>query len=129
MTREEEIMNAIDTIIPISNSQNGRTYEQSLMATGFKFGVNWADSNSKLQWISVEDDLPYKHKELSFPAATEYVLVVLEYIHQGVTYRKVSTSRMILERRNKKGYEKWSWYQTKSYKVTHWMPFPKLPKE
>ena len=31
MTREEEIRNAIDTIIPIKSSENGRTYEQALM--------------------------------------------------------------------------------------------------
>lgn len=38
MTREEEIRNAIDTIIPILPSKNGRTYEQALMATGFEAG-------------------------------------------------------------------------------------------
>ena len=63
MTRQEEIRNAIDKIIPISPSRNGRTYEQSLMATGFESGVKWADSNQKSPWISVEDDLPCNHRE------------------------------------------------------------------
>lgn len=46
MTREEEIRNAIDTIIPILPSGNGRTYEQALIASGFEAGVKWADSNT-----------------------------------------------------------------------------------
>lgn len=45
MTRGEEIRNAIDTIIPIQSSENGRTYEQALMATGFEAGVSWADNH------------------------------------------------------------------------------------
>ena len=45
MTREEEIRNAVDMIIPISPSGNGRTYEQALMATGFEAGAKWADSH------------------------------------------------------------------------------------
>lgn len=40
MTREEEIRNAIDTILPIPPSEKGRKYEQALMATGFECGVN-----------------------------------------------------------------------------------------
>ena len=45
MTREEEIRNAIDTIIPIPPYRDGRTYEQALMATGFEDGAKWADSH------------------------------------------------------------------------------------
>ena len=45
MTREEEIRNAIDTIIPIPPHRDGRTYEQALMATGFVAGVSWADNH------------------------------------------------------------------------------------
>lgn len=50
MTREEEIRNAIDTIIPIKSSENGRTYEQALMATGFEAGVSWADKHPTNVW-------------------------------------------------------------------------------
>ena len=64
MTRDEEIRNAIDKIIPIPPSGNGRTYEQALMATGFEAGVKWADSNAKSHWISVNEDLPCNHEEL-----------------------------------------------------------------
>ena len=50
MTRDEEVRNAIDTIIPISPSRNGRTYEQALMATGFEAGVSWADKHPTNVW-------------------------------------------------------------------------------
>ena len=45
MTRGEEIRNAIDTIIPIQSSENGRTYGQALTTTGFEAGVSWADNH------------------------------------------------------------------------------------
>ena len=64
MTREEEIRNAVDTTIPILPSNNGRTYEQALMATGFEAGVKWADKNPKSPWISVDEDLPCNHSEM-----------------------------------------------------------------
>ena len=31
---------------------------------GFINGAEWADNNPKNPWISVEDDLPFNHKEL-----------------------------------------------------------------
>lgn len=50
MTRGEEIRNAIDTIFPIQYSENGRTYDQALMATGFEAGVSWADKHPTNVW-------------------------------------------------------------------------------
>ena len=77
MTREEEIRNAIDTIFPIPPYEKGRKYEQALMATGFEGGVKWADEHPKSPWISVKEDLPYKHKELlSSDHETKLVLTV-----------------------------------------------------
>ena len=49
MKRKEEIMNAIDAIIPIPPPNNGRTYEQALMATGFEAGAKWADEHLNLK--------------------------------------------------------------------------------
>ena len=49
MTREEEIRNAVDTIIPIPPYRDGRTYEQALMATGFEAGAKWADEHINLE--------------------------------------------------------------------------------
>ena len=58
MTREEEIRNAIDTTFPIPPSEKGRTYEQALMATGFEYGVKWADSHPKSPWINYKEEKP-----------------------------------------------------------------------
>ena len=62
MTREEQIRDAIDTIIPISPSMNGRTYEQALMASGFEEGAKWADKNTNPQNIA-----EYLYKEKGYP--------------------------------------------------------------
>ena len=62
MTREEQIRNAIDTIIPILPSEEGRTYEQALMATGLEEGIRWADKNPNLQNIA-----EYLYKEKGYP--------------------------------------------------------------
>ena len=121
MTREE-----IEQLNEVEPNCFETSREEQWYKIGLKEGLETADNSPK--WISVDDDLPYKHKELSFPAATKFVLVVLEYRNRGVTYRDVSTKRMILERRYKNGEEEWSWYQTKSYKVTHWMPLPNQPQ-
>ena len=56
MTREEEIRNAIDTIIPILPSNNGRTYEQALMAAGFEYGVSWADKHPANVWHDTSEE-------------------------------------------------------------------------
>ena len=53
ITREEEIRNAIDTIIPILPSEKGRTYEQALMATGLEEGIRWADEHPINMWHDV----------------------------------------------------------------------------
>lgn len=116
MTRQEEIRNAVDTIVPILPTNNGRTYEQALMASGFEEGVKWADANPKSPWISVEDDLPCNHRELinpAFPINTKYVLVQFE---SGVA----DMSKMIKYNNND-----WKWV----HKIVRWMPIPKLPKE
>ena len=63
MTREEEIRNAIDTIIPIKSSENGRTYEQALMATGFEAGVSWADNHPVNVWHYSSEE-PKEHSKI-----------------------------------------------------------------
>ena len=56
MTREEEIRNAIDTIIPILPSEKGRTYEQALMATGLEEGIRWADEHPINMWHDTTEE-------------------------------------------------------------------------
>ena len=119
MKREEEIRNAIDTIIPIPPSENGRKYEQALMATGFEAGVKWADKHPKSPWISVNDDLPNNPKYLKQPDYSSWVIVITE---NG----EVFTAQMIVM------HGKWIWHSRFSRKhedITHWMFIPKLPVE
>ena len=111
MTRDEEIRNAIDTIIPIPPSGNGRTYEQALMATGFEAGVKWADEHPKSPWINVKEDLPCNHEELINGNVTYPVFVRDINNIYGVTIMMK--------------FIKWDFM---SCNITHWMPIPKLPK-
>lgn len=119
MTRDEEVRNAIDTIIPIFPSNNGRTYEQALMASGFEAGVKWADANPKSPWISVEEDLPCNHdsmicevcKGVDYETNRVLVLLIDGTIEISYMYRWMPHA--------------WRW---NTYKVTHWFPLPELPK-
>ena len=119
MTREEEISNAIDTIIPIPPLLDGKTYEQALMAIGFEAGVKWTDSDPISPWISVDEDLPCNHKELISPDKSSENLTVTEYV-VTVVYGFKLLSRM---------YEldgKWYW---ETDEPTHWFPIPEPPKK
>ena len=111
MTREEQIRNAIDTTFPTPTSEEGRNYEQALMATGFEAGVKWADTHPKLHWISVNEKLPPIEKDnLSIK-----VLVVS-------TKGKIDFSRY--------DYDMEGWISpVLDIEFTHWMPLPNLPKE
>lgn len=115
MTRQEEIRNAIDTIIPIIPNRNGRTYEQALMASCFEEGIKWADNNPKSPWINVKEDLPCNHEKLlktDDKIETSYVVAIV--------HGYVIMSRMY------KLNNKWYW---ENDEPTYWMPIPNLPKE
>ena len=122
MTRQEEIRTAVDTIVPILPSNNGRTYEQALIASGFEEGVKWADKNPKSPWISVKDDLPCNHSDLVLtyndtPFSTKRVMVVTD-IHT-----------LFLCEMKKDDDRGWIWNYSTKDKITHWFPIPELPKE
>ena len=121
MTRQEEIRTAVDTIVPILSSNNGRTYEQALIASGFEEGVKWADKNPKSPWISVKDDLPCNHSDLVLtyndtPFSTKRVMVVTD-IHT-----------LFLCEMKKDDDRGWIWNYSTKDKITHWMPIPEPPK-
>ena len=127
MTRDEEIRNAIDAIIPIPHSVNGRTYEQALMATGFEAGVKWADSNTKSPWINVKNDLPCNHDELiENENYTKNVLAVLAW-NNDPSKKHIEICNMC----NKIGSfnTNWYWWNTAYYHVVCWKPLPELTKE
>lgn len=121
MTRQEEIRTAVDTIVPILPSNNGRTYEQALIASGVEEGIKWADKNPKSPWISVEDDLPCNHSDLvltynDIPFSTKRVMVVTD-IHT-----------LFLCEMKKDDDRGWIWNYTTKDKITHWFPIPEPPK-
>lgn len=123
MTRQEQIRDAVDTIIPIFRSNNGRTYEQALMASGFEAGVNWADDNPKSPWISVDNDLPNDE--------TEWYIIYCEAYNKNGDDIENKHYEIYLANFDK---EMSSWVNVESYNnyffnVLYWMPMPKLPKE
>ena len=114
MTREEEIRTAVDTIVPILPSNNGRTYEQALIASGFEEGVKWADKNPKSPWISVDDDLPCNPKYLKQEELSPWVLVISE---EG----EIFFAQMMLMR------GEWIWHSHFSREhnnICYWMMVP-----
>ena len=56
MTREEQI----------SKEAYRQERLANINAESFIEGAKWADKNPDLPWISTEEDLPYKHKELVY---------------------------------------------------------------
>ena len=64
MKVKEEIMNAIDAIIPIVPPNNGRTYEQALMATGFEAGAGWAYKHPVNAWHDASEEPQDKNERI-----------------------------------------------------------------
>ena len=130
MTREEEIRTAVDTIVPILPSNNGRTYEQALIASGVEEGIKWADKNPKSPWISVDDDLPCNHEELmsKYPFGYKKQTVnVLTFLPNGNVVKDSMGYREKWWNGRQWDGEKWEWESLR--RPTHWVPIPKLPKE
>ena len=70
------------------------------------------------QWISVNEDLPYKHKELISTESDKETIYVL------VIGKDVIAETDCMEYNG----NEWVW-QNIFFEPTHWMPIPKLPKE
>ena len=86
MTRGEEIRNAIDTIIPILPSEKGRTYEQSLMATGFEAGAGWADEHPINVWHDVSDEPKINEDVVLYDCCGNFIA---EFFDGSVTWRNI----------------------------------------
>ena len=97
--------------------RDGLSYDPSVC---FDEGVEWADEHPKSPWISVEDDLPYNNPN---------------NIHFGFTNRVLATDgeKIFVVYMKKDKDNKWIWWSEDnvdiSHIITHWMPFPKPPKE
>ena len=86
MTRGEEIRNAIDTIIPIPPSEEGRTYEQSLMATGFEAGAGWADEHPINVWHDVSEEPKINEDVVLYDCCGNFIT---EFFDGSVTWRNI----------------------------------------
>lgn len=86
----------------------------------FAEGAVWADKNPKSPWISVEEDLPFKHKELLYE--------IENFIHPSTKLVLIRTKENIYEVSFMYNNNGWQW-DFELDKVTHWIPIPKLPKE
>ncbi len=86
-------------------------------------GAKWADENPQSPWISVKDDLPYRHLELVEPIPVESpfeseTISVLVIDNKGYSW----FDNMVLDKNI------WKWEHLDS-EPAYWMPIPELPKE
>ena len=125
MAREEEINidasryieeNTINGYVAISDHKDS-----------FIEGAEWADSNPKSPWISVDKDLPCNHEELiENEYYTKKVLVVLAW-DDDPSKKHIEICDMC----NRIGSfnTNWYWRHMSYFHVVYWMPLPELPKE
>ena len=116
MTRGQEIINTIEKLFLVTKDCKP-TYEM----IGFRLGAEWADSNPKSPWISVNDDLPCNHSDLvltynNIPFSTKRVMVLTD-IHT-----------LFLCEMKKDNNLGWIWNYSTKDKITHWFSIPKLPE-
>lgn len=83
-------------------------------AESFIEGAKYADIHPKSPWISVDDDLPCNHQELTHSNYTDRVLISARNGFVEVSFMS-------------KIENVWVWETP--IKVSHWMHIPKLPKE
>lgn len=87
--------------------------EEQWYRVGLQEGLSIADANPKSPWISVKDDLPCNHKELTHSNYTDRVLVLSRNGYSEVAFM------CIIE-------DAWEWNNLIT--VSYWMPIPELPK-
>lgn len=87
--------------------------EEQWYTVGLKEGLKVADANPKSPWISVDDDLPCYHEELTHSNYTNRVLIAAKNGFVEVAF--MSKIENI-----------WVW--DIPIKVSYWMPMPGLPK-
>lgn len=119
MTREEAIIEA-GIEYSIQNSPycigGDNFYEKARELNrnkSFEAGAIWADQNPKSPWISVKDDLPCNHQELTHSNYTDRILVLSRNGYSEVAFM------CIIE-------DVWEWNTLTT--VLYWMPIPEPPK-
>ena len=89
--------------------------EEQWFKVGLQYGLDAADAEPLLRWISVKDDLPCNHEELISLDDKRNTLYVVALIHNFIIM-----SRMYKED------DKWYW---ENDEPTHWIPIPEPSKE
>ena len=100
--------------------------EEQWYNVGLQQGLATADANPKSSWISVDDDLPYNHKELmDGKHCTKDVLTVIVWASEPskTWIKKCNMSDKLLGSID----VGWHWLIGAHYKVICWMPIPKMP--
>ena len=130
MLREEVKYASKDYVNYLLDKQeyHNEKYTEHDIKQAFEKGAEWADEHPKLPWISIKDDLPCNHKELTENESyTKKVLVVLAW-KDDPSKKHIEICNMC----NKIGSFNtiWYWRQYKAfYRVVYWKPLPELPKE
>lgn len=88
--------------------------EEQWFNIGLQYGLEAADTQPKSPWISVDDDLPCYHEELTHSNYTNRVLIAARNGFVEVAFMS-------------KIENVWVW--DIPIKVSHWMPMPGPPKE
>ena len=88
--------------------------EEQWFNVGLQYGLDVADSDPISPWISVDEDLPCNHQELTHSNYTDRVLVSSRNGFSEVAFM------CIIE-------DVWEWNTL--MQVSYWMPIPELPKE
>ena len=122
MTREEQIKKQADIYTDDASnytewSDDGgwsNSNDIDLVEKAFIEGAKWADNNPKTPWISVEDDLPCNHEELTHSNYTDRVIVLARNEFPEVEFMYKVEEGV------------WEWTTLKN--VSYWMPIPKLPE-
>lgn len=106
MTREEQI-----------KAEAKKYYSGDTIAyDAFLHGIEFAEKLSS--WISVEEDLPFKHKELLYED--------LEFLSQATKLVLIRTEENFHDVSFMHNHEHgWQW-DFELGKITHWMPFPEI---
>ena len=115
MLREEVKYASKDYVNYLLDKQeyHNEKYTEYDIKQAFEKGAEWADEHPKSPWISVDDDLPCYHEELTHSNYTNRVFIAARNGFVEVAFMS-------------KIENVWVW--DIPIKVTHWMPMPGLPK-
>ena len=118
MTKQKKIRTAVDMTAPILPSNNGRTYEQALIASGVEAVIKWVDYIFKSPWISIKDDLPCNHSEMICGIENTEGVETID-VFAANQYGHIWCDYMVYEN------GKWIW---NDFVPDFWMIAPKVPK-